>query len=233
MDHITNANHWDIKPSEAIEIQKKLRSAIEIKPLDKEIKVIAGADVSFNKYSPTIYACIVVFEFPSLKELTRSLVVTETHFPYVPGLLSFREIPALLKAYQQLTLKPDVVVLDGQGIAHPRRMGIASHFGLVNNIATIGCAKSLLYGKYTEPEINFGSTSNLYDKDEIIGSVVRTKTKVKPVFISPGHLITLKESVEIIKKCVTKYRIPEPTRNAHLIVNELRIGNITPNQQCD
>ncbi|MDQ2753160.1 MAG: endonuclease V, partial [Bacteroidota bacterium] len=143
--------------------------------------------------------------------------------PYIPGLLAFREVPALSKAWENLTRKPDVLVLDGHGIAHPRRMGIATHFGIALQTPTMGCAKSLLTGKYVEPGMEAGSVSDLFHKDELIGKVLRTKKNVKPVFISPGNLITMDESLELIKQCVGKYRIPEPTRLAHLFVNELRV----------
>lgn len=220
-----STNYNDISPAEAIAIQQELRDKIQLTPLMNPVKTIAGADISFNKYSDTVYAGIIVLSYPDMKPIDESTIVATTRFPYIPGLLGFREIPALVEAWNKLETKPDVLVLDGQGIAHPRRMGIATHFGLVAKTPTIGCAKSLLTGKYEEPEDAPGATSPLNDKGEIIGTVLRTKRKCKPVYISPGHLITLEESVDIAMKCITTYRIPEPTRLAHLLVNRVRTAS--------
>lgn len=220
---IISYNH--ITSEQAIALQTTLREQLQIKPLDKPVQTIAGADISFNKYSTTVYAGIVVMQFPSLQVIETSGVIDEATFPYIPGLLAFREVPALSKAWEKLKIKPDVLVLDGHGIAHPRRMGIAAHFGVVMNTSTLGCAKSLLTGKYDEPMIQAGSMSDLISKGELIGKVLRTKKNTKPVFISPGNLITMDESVDLIKRCVGKYRIPEPTRLAHNFVNELRVGS--------
>ena len=217
-------NYENITPQQAIELQTALREQLQIQPLNKEITTIAGADISFNKYSTTVYAGIVVMQFPSLQVIETSGVTDETNFPYVPGLLAFREVPALSKAWEKLKIKPDVLVLDGHGIAHPRWMGIAAHFGVVMNTPTLGCAKSLLTGKYTEPAIEAGSVTDLFSKNELIGKVLRTKKNVKPVFISPGNLVSMEQSLAIILQCVRKYRIPEPTRLAHNFVNELRVN---------
>ncbi len=213
----------NITPAEAIAQQKELRERLQIEPLTKEITTIAGADISFNKYSTTVYAGIVVMQFPSLQVIETAGVTDETSFPYVPGLLAFREVPALSKAWEKLNQKPDVLVLDGHGIAHPRRMGIAAHFGVVMQTPTLGCAKSLLTGKYEEPAQEAGSVTDLWSKEERIGKVLRTKKNVKPVFISPGNFLSMEHSLAIIQQCVRKYRIPEPTRMAHNFVNELRI----------
>ncbi len=214
---------WNVTIPEAIALQKQLRSQISLVSLEKEVRYVAGADISFNKFSDTVYAGIVVLDAETLQEVTRSMVVTETHFPYVPGLLSFREIPALLQAWEQLSLKPDVVIVDGHGIAHPRRLGIATHFGLLIDTPTIGCGKSKLTGHFTEPANETGATSPLLDRQEQIGIVLRTKKNVLPVFVSPGHKITFDESLALVRKCITKYRLPETTRHAHNAVNELRI----------
>ena len=213
-------NH--LSPEQAVAIQKELRQQLNLSPLQKEITTIGGADISFNKYSTTVYAGIVVLQFPSLQVVETKAVIDITEFPYIPGLLAFREVPALSKAWDALTTKPDVLVLDGHGIAHPRRMGIATHFGLVMQTPTIGCAKSVLTGKYTEPPIEAGTYTDLIQKDEVIAKVLRTKRNTKPVFVSPGNLITMQQSLDIIMQCVRKYRIPEPTRFAHNFVNEER-----------
>lgn len=221
---ITNPSpfHSSLDPKQAIVIQKELCEKIELTPLTKDIKTIAGCDISFNKESNKVYAGIIVFNYPELNIIEQSVIETEVFFPYIPGLLSFREIPPLLNAWDRLNQKPDLVMLDGQGIAHPRRIGIASHFGLIVDKPTIGCAKSKLIGKYDDVPTKKGSFSYLFDKDDIIGAVLRTKEKVKPVFVSPGNKITLKESIEIVMNCLSHYRIPEPTRQAHLLVNALR-----------
>lgn len=217
-------NYNNISPSEAVALQKTLREQIKLTALPGPINTIAGADISFNKYSTTIYAGIIVFSFPSLQVIEKASVVATTEFPYISGLLAFREVPALIEAWEQLQTKPDVLILDGHGIAHPRRMGIATHFGVVMQTPTLGCAKSLLAGHYDEPLNTPPAQSDLVHHDEIIGKVLRTKRNCKPVFISPGNLITMDECLSIILQCMRKYRIPEPTRLAHNYVNEVRIA---------
>ncbi|CUT00037.1 endonuclease V [Candidatus Kryptobacter tengchongensis] len=219
---------WDVSPEEAIKIQNEMRNLVKIENLQSQIRYIAGADISFDKGSNTVYAGIVVLKFPELVEVDRSLLITEVNFPYIPGLLSFRESPALIKAWEKIKIIPDVVIIDGQGIAHPRRFGIASHFGVLIDKPTIGCAKSLLVGMYKEPDEKAGSYSYLYDSGEIIGVALRTRDNVQPVFVSIGHKITLDESIEIIMQSIRGYRIPEPTRQAHMLVNALRRGEIKP-----
>ena len=207
---------WDLKPAEAIELQKDLRGRVKIQPLGRPVSLVAGCDISFNKFSEVIYAGIVVLRLPDLQIVDEARVITETRFPYVPGLLSFRETPALLKAWEKLGTAPDVVMLDGQGLAHPRRFGIACHFGLLTNTPALGCAKTVLVGKYAEPDEGAGSHSEMVHRGEIVGAALRTKRRVSPVFVSPGHLIDLPGAVEVTLRCVkgfpekSKYRIPEP-----------------------
>jgi deoxyribonuclease V len=215
-----------ISIEEATQIQWKMREQILLKPLGKEIKTIAGADISFNKFSTTVYAGIVVMDYPQMTVRHYSLAIDETAFPYVTGYLAFREVPSLIKAWNMLPEKPDVLVLDGQGITHPRRLGIATHFGILENQPAIGCAKSMLYGVFDRLGLEKFSTCPIVSKEEILGYAVRTKNAVKPVYISPGNLITAKESLEIIKNCIGKYRIPEPTRIAHEKVNLFRTGKL-------
>jgi len=217
---------WNVTPKEAIEIQKKLRDAVKIEPLLKTPRYIAGADVSLNMFSKTLYAGIVVFSYPDLEIVDRAFVKTETQFPYIPGLLSFREIPGLIQCFEKLTQKPDLMVVDGQGIAHPRRLGIASHVGVLLNIPTIGCAKSLLVGEFDSSVKPISPVVDPKNK-EIIGAALFTKKNCKPVIISPGHLITLEESLAIVQKTLRGYRLPEVTRQAHNLVNEFRIANST------
>ena len=219
---------WNLTPTEAIALQKKLRSEITLQTLPGKVEFIGGADISFNKFSEIVYAGIVVLRYPSLELYTHSAVISKSTFPYIPGLLSFREIPALLEAWNLLEKKPDVLMVDGHGIAHPRRMGIAAHFGLVTKWPTMGCAKKVLTGKYKEPEMEKGSYTPLTDGEERIGIMLRTKNKVKPVIVSPGNLLSFENALEITLNSLTTYRLPEPTRQAHLLVNKLRLGEITP-----
>lgn len=220
---MSGLNYNSLSPTEAVALQKELRQQIALIPLQHPVKTVAGADISFNKYSEIVYAGIVVLNYPDLQVIHTATAVATTKFPYIPGLLAFRELPALMEVWQKLEIKPDVLILDGHGIAHPRRMGIATHFGLVADTPTIGCAKSLLTGKYEEPGILPLATSPLMDKQEEIGKVLRTKNKCKPVYVSPGHKITMLESLDVIAQCIRKHRIPEPTRLAHLLVNKIRI----------
>jgi deoxyribonuclease V len=219
-------NYEGLKIPQATIIQNQLRQKVAIRERDFEIKTIAGADISLNLYSTTVYAGIILLSFPQLKPLGYSLVKAETRFPYVPGYLAFREVPALYSAWNQMPAKPDVLVVDGHGIAHPRRMGIAAHFGALSGQPTIGSAKKILWGKFNEPALTAGSYSPINDKGEVIGYTLRSKTNVKPVFISPGHLLSLQNTLDIMKQCLGKYRIPEPTRLAHELVNKFRKGEL-------
>lgn len=217
-----------LSPSEAIAYQNELRKRLQIVTLEKPVKTVGGADISFNKYSETVYAGIIVLSYPELKKIDEVTVISKTSFPYISGLMAFREIPALLEALVKLIVIPDVMILDGQGIAHRRRTGIATHFGLITGIPSIGCAKSRLYGDMQEPEnIPFAQTEIL-DKGEVIGIALRTKKNCKPVLISPGHRVSMEQSTEIIKQCTGSHRIPQPTRLAHILVNEARIKHGEP-----
>ncbi|MCA1566356.1 MAG: deoxyribonuclease V [Acidobacteria bacterium] len=218
---------WAIRPREAVELQKRLRERVLVRPhTGKKIETIAGADISFNKFSPVIYTGIVVLRLPSLEVVEEVGLVGETQFPYVPGLLSFREAPSVLEAWSKLKTEPDAVMFDGQGIAHPRRVGIASHVGLFLNRPTLGCAKSVLVGGHAELAEERGSWQPLIDpkNDETVGAALRTKTRVQPIYVSPGHLIDLAGAIELTLRSDGGYRQPEPTRRAHLLVNALRRG---------
>lgn len=223
METSSTALYDSLSPTDAVLLQKQLRPQIELKALTGPIRLIGGADISFNRFEDTVYAGIVILKYPEMTLVETATVVTQTKFPYISGLLAFREIPALLKVWQQLQHRPDVMVLDGQGIAHQRRMGIATHFGLLTRTPAIGCAKSRLTGTYQEPGLEPFAAQALWDKSEQIGVVLRSKLRCKPLFISPGHLINMEQSVEIIKNSIRKYRLPEPTRLAHLLVNKTRI----------
>lgn len=219
-------NYDTLTVTAATQIQNELRDDIIIQPRNFPMNIIAGADISFNKFSTTVYAGIILIRFPELIPIGYSLVKREVLFPYVPGYLAFREVPALMPAWENLPLKPDLLVVDGHGIAHPRRMGIAAHFGVLAKTPTVGCAKKVLCGKYEEPASEKGSSTPLIFKNEVVGAALRTKHAVKPVFVSPGYCMDVAGTVEIISQCVGRYRIPEPTRLAHNIVNSFRLGEV-------
>jgi len=220
------ALYENISIPEAKIVQDKLHAELDIAERDLNITTIGGADISLNLYSSTIYAGIIVCSFPQLIPVAYSLIKGETHFPYVPGFLAFREVPALVKVWERLQARPDVLVVDGHGIAHPRRMGIAAHFGTLTGQPSMGCAKNILYGKYEEPSPQYGAYSPIYDKAEQIGYAFRSKAKTAPVFISPGNGLGMQNSLDIIQQCTGKYRIPEPTRLAHELVNRFRKGEL-------
>src|SRR5919206_708199 len=224
---------WALTPREAVELQKKLRERVRIEPLRKKVETVAGADISFNKFEPTIYTGVVVLRLPTLEVVEEVGIVGETQFPYVPGLLSFRESPSVLEAWAKLKTEPDAVMFDGQGLAHPRRVGIASHVGLLIERPTLGCAKSVLVGKYEEPPPERGSWTEMVDKGEVVGAALRTKRRVQPVYVSPGHLIDLGGAIDLTLRCDGGYRQPEPTRRAHLLVNALRRGERSPTSEYE
>lgn len=213
---------WNVTPGQAIAIQQRLRSEVVFEKLEKPIHLIAGCDISFDKSSDVVYAGVVVLRIPELIEVSRGTAITKATFPYIPGLLSFRESPAVLEAWKQLQTVPDVLMVDGQGFAHPRRFGIASHLGLLLDIPTIGCAKSRLIGTYQEPGRAASSFADLLDCGEVVGVVLRTADNVKPVFVSVGHRVTLDDARRVIMQCSRGHRIPESTRQAHLLVTALR-----------
>ena len=213
---------WDLSFQEAKKLQTTLAREVRLAFPKKSIRTIAGADVSFDRFSPVLYAGIVILSYPDLKVLEEVWVTQRTTFPYVPGYLSFREAPAVINAYKALKTHPDVMIMDGQGIAHPRGLGLASHVGLFLNLPTIGCAKSLLVGEHGMVPTEKGAMVSLTFNGKEVGKVVRTRRNVKPVFVSPGHLMDTNLAAEIILSCCPKYRIPEPTRHAHRLVNKVR-----------
>src|SRR5205085_12564994 len=188
---------WKLTGKEAVALQNELRGQVRLQPLERDVRVIAGCDISFNKFSDVVYAGIVVLSLPELEIVTTATVVTKARFPYIPGLLSFRETPSLLEAWAKLDVAPDVVMLDGHGLAHPRRFGIACHFGLLTGLPTLGCAKTVLVGKYDEPDERAGSYSLMIHKGETVGAALRTRDRVAPVYISPGHLIDLPGALQL------------------------------------
>jgi deoxyribonuclease V len=180
--------------------------------------LIAGADVSYTRESDIFYASVVVFNLQTMERVEEAIASGKVDFPYIPGLLSFRESPILLKAFAKIKSEPDVIILDAQGIAHPRGIGLASHIGLLLDKSSIGCAKTRLIGEYNEVGRDAGSHSQLTVKDKIVGAVLRTRKNIKPVFVSPGHKIDLKTSIALVLKSCRGYRLPEPIRQAHNLV---------------
>ena len=213
-----------INPSAAKELQQELRQNITLDLLSDYPKYIAGADISFNRGSDLLHAAIVILELPGLQPVARSLASDETSFPYIPGLLAFREIPVLLKAWNQLKQKPDVLLLDGHGIAHPRRMGIATHFGIEVDHPTIGCAKNILTGTFGNLGTQKGDKADLLDGNDKIGMALRSRTNVNPIYVSPGYQCSFGNAYEIVMQSLTRYKLPKTSRLAHQWANKLRKG---------
>ena len=222
---IKRLHSWDLSPKEAIALQRELATRVDTRTPLRKYELVAGVDVSCNRFSNILYAGVVVLRADDLSIVETQGVVVETKFPYIPGLLSFREAPALLEALGRLRRRPDLLVVDGHGIAHPRRLGIAAHIGLWVDIPTVGCAKSRLTGMYSAVGENPGATRALSDKDDIIGMAVRTRRRANPLFVSTGHRIDLAGAVRLVQRMGRGYRLPEPTRQAHLLVNSLRRQN--------
>ena len=216
---------WDVTPKEAVDIQTRLKSRLGAKPgkLEK-IERIAAVDASYSKKNKQIFAAAVTLSYPALDILDEQTVTLVTSFPYLPGLLAFREGPAMIKALEQVELEPDLLMFDGQGIAHPRGMGIATHLGILFEKPSLGVAKTILTGEYEEPPNKAGSYSFLKAKNRgVVGAVLRTRSEVRPVFVSVGFGIGLNESLGVVANCLRGYRLPEPLRLAHLLSNRARL----------
>lgn len=238
-------HEWNLSYAEARRLQTELAGRVEFVPLRQRPGLVAGLDCAFSGDGKRIFAAVVVlkvcspaalgwetitpggggatlppaFEFEHVETVTAE---QETWFPYIPGLLSFREAPVCLEAVEKLARQPDLFVIDGQGVAHPRRLGLAAHLGLFFDKPTIGCAKSRLIGTHEDPGVEKGAYSFLCDGREVIGAVVRTRARIKPVFVSVGNKCTLEDAIRITLACATRYRIPEPTRLAHQAVSRLK-----------
>ena len=219
-------HRWDVSLQEALKIQTTLKKGILLQNAFDRIGMVAGADVSFAKQEVT--AAVIVLDYETLEVVEESAARSPCSFPYIPGLLTFREGPVLLKALQRLNYQPDVILFDGQGIAHPRGIGLASHLGVLLNRPTLGCAKSRLIGEYSEPGQSKGSYAPLLFQGETVGAVIRTRDRVKPIFVSPGHMIDLNTAIEIVLRCCTRFRLPEPTRLAHLRARILKEESSKP-----
>lgn len=207
-------HRWDVSPAEARAIQDGLRGNVDASDRFGAIECIAGVDVGFEEDGAVTRAAVVLLSLPNLEVVERVLARRPTAFPYVPGLLSFREIPAILDALEQLHRRPDLLLCDGQGIAHPRRLGIAAHLGVLLDIPSIGVAKSRLIGTHAQVPNRRGAWVPLCDGEERIGAVLRTRVDVKPVYVSVGHRVSLPTAVKLVMSAVTRYRLPETTRQA-------------------
>jgi deoxyribonuclease V len=210
---------WPTSVAEAREIQGHLRNQVVRKNTLGPVKWVAGIDVGFEKKGKITRAAAAVLRFPELTLHEQAVVRIPTCFPYIPGYLSFRELPGVLQALSQLQTHPDLILCDGQGIAHPRRFGLACHLGVLTDLPTIGVAKSRLIGTYKEPGIYKGDWEPLLDKEETIGAVLRTRDNVSPLFISIGHRVSLKIAIDFVLRCTTRYRLPETTRWAHKLAS--------------
>ncbi|MBF8269384.1 MAG: Endonuclease V [Gammaproteobacteria bacterium] len=213
--HLQHEHPWDVSPAAAIAIQMKLRRYLIMTDQFDEIETAAGVDVGFEQAGGITRAAVVVLGFPSLELKEKSIARLPTSFPYVPGLLSFRELPSVLAALERLRKLPDLLLCDGQGYAHPRRLGIASHLGLLTGIPSIGVGKTRLLGTHAAVADIRGTWQPLMDKDEVIGAVLRTRQGVKPIYVSTGHRVSLATAICYVMACTTRYKLPETTRLAH------------------
>lgn len=216
---MTVEHPWNLTPSEAIALQKELRETVIARDDFGEVTRVAGVDCGFEEKGAIIRAAVAVLDFPSLRLVDQAVARRPSSFPYIPGLLSFREIPALLAALDMLNNAPDLILVDGQGLAHPRRFGIACHLGVLTGIPTIGAAKSRLTGTFEDPGIERGNWTPLLDKEEIIGAVLRTRRGTRPLFVSLGHRVGLESAKEWVLRCTPRYRLPETTRLAHRLAS--------------
>jgi deoxyribonuclease V len=212
---------WKLTPEGATRLQRELASGVVFSPLaDDDIHTVGGVDVGFLQSNKVARAAVVLFDYPALEVVDQAVAEVPVAFPYIPGLLSFREIPAVLAALGNLKILPDLLIVDGHGYAHPRRFGLACHLGLILGKPAIGCAKSVLVGKYGTLDDARGSVALLVDGGEIVGAAVRTRDVVKPVFVSVGHQVDLKSAVRIVLNCCAGYRLPEPARWAHRLASK-------------
>jgi deoxyribonuclease V len=213
---------WRLSPREAIARQRALAREVRLQPLPAAFDVLGAADIAYVAATGQLVAVVLTFSWPQLERLESAHVIEPTNFPYIPGLLSFREIPPLLNAYRQLTQPPQVFVCDGQGLAHPRRFGLACHLGVSLRIPTVGCAKKRLCGEHDALGVERGTATPLRCQGDKVGYVLRSRNRVKPVYVSPGHLADVDSSLALVIRCLGRYRLPEPLRQAHQAAAELR-----------
>jgi deoxyribonuclease V len=213
---------WKLTPREAIRLQARLRERVVLKDSFRRIRYVAGADIAFDPATDMAFAGVIVYQYPSLEEVERRMARRTLQFPYVPGLLSFREIPILMAAFRRLKTEPDLLLIDGHGRAHPRLFGLACHIGVLFDKPAIGCAKSLLVGEAREPAVKAGSSAALDFHGERVGTVLRTRDNTRPIYVTQGHRISLPTAVKVVRHCLDGYRIPLPTRDADHYVRDLR-----------
>ena len=213
---------WNLTPRQAMRLQEGLRERVELEDRFGDIHYVAGADVAFDPATEVAFAGVIVYRFPGLEEVERRMARRKLRFPYVPGLLSFRECPILLAAFARLETEPDLILIDGHGRAHPRRFGIACHIGILFDKPTIGCAKSRLVGEHEEPGERAGATAPLMLEGQRLGVVLRTRDHVRPIYVTTGHRVALDSAVGLVKQCIDGFRIPKPTREADHYVRDLR-----------
>ena len=213
---VKKLHDWQVSVARAFDIQLGLADKVSRVNEVAAPRFIAGVDISVSRSREMATGAVVILSYPELRLVETKTVNEKPGFPYIPGLLSFREAPLILAACEKLTATPDLILVDGQGIAHPRRLGLASHLGLLLDTPTIGCAKSRLCGSHEAPDIEMGSYAELVDNNEIIGAALRTKCRTKPVYVSIGHRVDLPAAIRWVLECCRGYRLPEPTRLAHL-----------------
>lgn len=214
-----HSHRWDLTFAEAVALQQRLRHEVVVADALSRVSSVAGVDVGFEDGGRITRAAVAVLSFPELVPRDCAVARRPTAFPYIPGLLSFREVPAVLDALRQLRQLPDLLLCDGQGIAHPRRFGIASHLGVLTDLPAIGVAKSRLVGMHAPLDEDKGARQALYDKGDVIGAVLRTRRGVRPLYISIGHRVGLDTAVDYVLRCTTRYRLPETTRAAHRLAS--------------
>ena len=214
--------HWNFTPRDAAREQERLRARVVVEDRFREIRLVAGADLAFDPGTEMAFAGVIVYRFPEMVEVERRSARRKLRFPYVPGLLSFREGPVLCAAFARLRAEPDLILIDGHGRAHPRLFGIACHMGVVFDKPAIGCAKSLLVGEHGVPGLRAGASAPLWFHGEKVGEVLRTRDSVKPIYVTVGHRVSLATAVELVKRCCDGFRIPKPTREADHFVGQLR-----------
>ena len=217
-------HRWELAPYEAQQVQNELQAAVVTHDALDDIRVIAGVAIAHSRFNDTMTIAVSALSFPELAVLDRQVIEYQTKFPFIPDLLSFREIPGIIEALEALSVKPDLIVVDGPGITHPKGLGVASHVGVLLDIPTIGCCKSSPVGTFIEPEVNAGSESALVWQSEIIGTVFRSKNRVAPLFVSTGHRISRETATAVIRQTCQGYRLPEPLRIATSQLTEVKQG---------
>lgn len=222
--HVQLSHPWDLAPRDAMRLQEALRERVELRDRLAEVSAVGGVDVGFEDQGRTARAAVVVLGYPGLAPLDYAVARAPVTFPYVPGLLSFREIPVVLQAFERLGRTPQLLLCDGQGYAHPRRLGIASHLGIICDLPTIGVAKTLLIGEHEPvPDVR-GAWRPLMDRGEVVGAALRTRAGVAPIYVSAGHRVSLETALRYVMGCVTRYRLPETTRWAHRLASHPERG---------